>query len=115
MALRFGHGDSDGSSRKRSFSGTFRVSWREITLSATEKAPHIGMLWREITLSADAKSPAYAGLFVLAKDTSLIQNAPGRLVPVCRVNTLGFSRLFRVQSVKSAGYAARLISGGTGI
>ena len=32
----------------------------------------------------------------LAKDTSLIQNAPDSLVSVCWVNTLTVSRLFRV-------------------
>ena len=32
--------------------------------------------------------------FSLAKDTSLIQNAPGGLIAVCRVNTLCIWRLF---------------------
>ena len=36
--------------------------------------------------------------FLLAKDTSLIQNAPGSLAAVGRVKTLGFIRLFRATS-----------------
>lgn len=32
----------------------------------------------------------------MAQHTSLIQNAPGRLASVCRVNTLGVYHLFRV-------------------
>lgn len=48
-------------------------------------------------MTDEKKRVADVVVSALEKDTSLIQNAHGNLVPVCMVHTLAVSRLFRVQ------------------
>lgn len=57
---------------------------------------------RQIYDDYTIKKQAFSMFFdacLVAKDTSLIQNAPGSPVPVCWVNTLAVSRLFCAVSV----------------
>ncbi|CZR75338.1 PfkB domain-containing protein [Clostridium saccharolyticum WM1] [Clostridioides difficile] len=59
------------------------------------------MILEKVLPYVDFFVPSAEELCFMAKNTSLIQNAPGNPVSVCWVNTLSLFRLFRLPSVNT--------------